>query len=85
MLEIEWLENNITSFFKRIARTNDERIFENRLVKFFLDKINYKNEIITYVFLPFLIYSATCIYYYTAILPGLLNEDEFHYLGGTYT
>lgn len=73
MLEIEWLENNITKFFQRIARTKDERIFENRLVKFFLDKVNYKKEIVVYVFLPFLVYSAICIYYNTFILPALLT------------
>ena len=54
-----------------IANHEDETVYDDPLIKFFLSEVNYKTRIILYVFIPYLIYAACLITYFTF---SLTNE-----------
>ena len=48
-----------------ITNHDDETVYDDPLIKFFLGEVNYKTRIILYVFIPYLIYAICVILYFT--------------------
>lgn len=62
------MDINTTKFVEQIANTNDEQLYENKLIKFILDKNDFTQQIIFAVFVPYLLYASALLYYYSFVL-----------------
>lgn len=68
VLEIKFSTGYIRELFERIAQAEDPAIYDNKLIKFFLEKVNYIEQIFWLVFIPFSVYASALFYYYCFVL-----------------
>jgi hypothetical protein len=67
IVEIEWLEGNLTKFLKEAV--SDYTTENNELAKTFLQQLKpFWYLIFTFVFMPFMIYFGLVTYYFCFIL-----------------
>lgn len=66
IFETEWL-TDIGKFYHEL-RHADEQVYDNNLVKLLRKELDFKNEVVKFIFIPFLLYMAMCIYYFSKML-----------------
>jgi hypothetical protein len=88
ILEIEWLSDSLHEFYEYLALVDDDIVFGNDFIKVLLEQQNYSGQIFTNMFVPYIIYMACCLTYFTAYLPhinkqsgGFFGTDDDRFLG----
>jgi exosortase/archaeosortase len=72
-METEWL-TDVGKFY--IALKNaDPLVYENNVIKFLRNELDFKENVIWFVFLPFCLYMAMCIFYFCHFIT---DETQFN-------
>ena len=65
-METEWL-TDVGEFYTAL-RNADPLVFENNVIKFLRNQLDFKSRVIWLMFVPYCIYMAMAIYYYCVFI-----------------
>lgn len=58
VLDIEWLSSNFGELYTTLASADNDILFRNELIKILISQQNYTGQILSRIFIPYLIYNV---------------------------
>ena len=80
IVDVKWtkkMSSKLKELYLYLATTNDENVYEDELVKLFLQIQDYSEQITYRVFLPYLVYMGNVLYYFTNVIPKTERDRSF--------
>lgn len=80
IIELEWVKNNMRDLYLYLGQIEDEKLFQNELVKVLLKKQDYSNHILLWFFTPYLIYIISTLVYFSVFFTQTRDSVDRKYV-----